>query len=361
MKRKSSSNAARNKQIARRLGALFGALIVIAAIASISRFIPPVLPGPPTPAPTPTLPTGSIVDVDLIVLPDDGQSVVADRVAQAKNRVMMKMYLLTDAQMFEALRQAKANGADVRVMIEQRPFGGSASARAAYDKLKAAGINIKYANPAFRFTHEKSFVIDDFALILTANMTRSSVTRNREFGVVHTDPTDVAEIVSAFDADWSRDTFKPNSPNLVWSPVNARERIDSLIRSAKHTLDVYAPASQDDEQIRLLTEAAKRGVHVRFLTSPSRSEDEEESSANQLDELQRGGVDVRTIQSPYIHAKVFVADASTSDARTFVGSVNISTTSLDFNRELGLIFNDPDAIQRLQRTFQADWDRATER
>lgn len=345
-----------SRRTAKNIGYFLGGLFVLLAVWLGAQVLTPVV----TPAPSPTLPgnpAGGAQNVELIVLPNDGEAVIADRVAQAKQRVWMKMYLLTDTRLIDALKQAKANGADVRAMIEEDPYGGGTAAKTAHERLKRAGIETKYASPAFRFTHEKSFVIDDEALILTANQTRSSVTRNREFGVVIDDASEVAEIMAAFDADWNRAAFTPHSRDLVWSPTNSRDRLIAFIQSASKTLDVYAASTQDDGVIQALADTARRGVTVRVLTSPARGEDAEDASDADLDNLDRGGAIVRQLKSPYVHAKVLVADG----VRAFVGSQNISATSLDFNRELGLIFVDPDAVARVRATFQQDWDKATER
>jgi phosphatidylserine/phosphatidylglycerophosphate/cardiolipin synthase-like enzyme len=38
-----------------------------------------------------------------------------------------------------------------------------------------------------------------------------------------------------------------------------------------------------------------------------------------------------------------------------VGSENISTSSLDNNRELGVLVNDQNSLSRLTSTFEQDW------
>jgi phosphatidylserine/phosphatidylglycerophosphate/cardiolipin synthase-like enzyme len=54
----------------------------------------------------------------------------------------------------------------------------------------------------------------------------------------------------------------------------------------------------------------------------------------------------------YIHAKALVAD--TKDA--YVGSTNISSASMNFNRELGLLFTDQtDVIAPVVATFERDF------
>jgi phosphatidylserine/phosphatidylglycerophosphate/cardiolipin synthase-like enzyme len=320
---------------------------------------PPALPpiGVPIGSTPQTPAIAGAQDVQLIVLPDDGETVIVDRIAEARERVYMKIYLLADLKVFDSLKRAKANGADVRVMIEEDPLGGSDAARAAFGRLKRMDIDVKYASPAFRFTHEKSYVIDDSVIIMTANATRTSVTRNREFGIVRDDAGDVNEVIKAFNDDWSRAVFRPKSSTLVWSPVNSRDRITALIRSATRTLDVYAASTRDNGILEEMAEAEKRGVKVRVLISPPRGEDAENESEEDLDYLQRNGIELRMLKTPYIHAKVFVADESLA----FVGSVNITTTSLELNRELGILVSDASALRRLMRTFKDDWSKAAER
>jgi cardiolipin synthase len=71
--------------------------------------------------------------------------------------------------------------------------------------------------------------------------------------------------------------------------------------------------------------------------------------------LGHSGVQVKQLSDLYVHAKDIVAD----ERLAFVGSENISTESLDHNREVGLLIGDPQAIQELEDTFNRDWTAAT--
>lgn len=197
------------------------------------------------PAPPPATPSTSLAgaqQVKLIVLPDDGESVIADRLALARARAYVKIYLLTDTRIIDSLKRAKANGADVKVMIEEDPFGGSTAARTAFERLKRAGINVKYGSPAFRFTHEKSYVIDDSVIIMTANATRTSVTRNREFGIIRNDAGDVNEVVKAFNDDWNRAIFALPATRWCGAPsTRASASLRSLVRQQKRWMSMPPP------------------------------------------------------------------------------------------------------------------------
>jgi phosphatidylserine/phosphatidylglycerophosphate/cardiolipin synthase-like enzyme len=76
--------------------------------------------------------------------------------------------------------------------------------------------------------------------------------------------------------------------------------------------------------------------------------------AAEVKELTASGVDIRLSSSLYIHAKLIVADGE----RAFIGSQNLSATSLDQNRELGIIVDDPVNLARLTRTFAIDFGAA---
>ena len=57
----------------------------------------------------------------------------------------------------------------------------------------------------------------------------------------------------------------------------------------------------------------------------------------------------------YIRGKVIEADYGTSHARVFIGSENFSSTSLNRNRELGLITGSQAVMSSIASTFAADY------
>jgi hypothetical protein len=57
------------------------------------------------------------------------------------------------------------------------------------------------------------------------------------------------------------------------------------------------------------------------------------------------------MRRPFVHAKAIVADGR----RLFVGSENLSSASLDRNREIGILMNDSGLAGQVERTFASDW------
>ena len=66
--------------------------------------------------------------------------------------------------------------------------------------------------------------------------------------------------------------------------------------------------------------------------------------------LAAAGATVRAGSAPAIHGKVMVAD----DRTLYVGSVNLTATSLDDNRELGLLLAEPQTAAEVGAIVAAD-------
>ncbi len=289
----------------------------------------------------------------LFIQPRDGREPILRLLERAQHSVDLTVYLLTDEETISALKRAARRGVQVRVLLEGEPYGGGASNRRAADTLRRAGVKVRFTSRAFRYTHQKSLLIDDrVGVIMTMNLTYSSFTRNREYGVITYDPLAVAEMRTVFEADWEHVAPDlPARPYLVWSPINARATILALIAAARERLDLEEQDLLDREVVDALVRAARRGVQVRLIR-PTPRDSEEEEAAN-VRRLLRAGGQVRYMDSPHVHAKVIVVDGK----KALIGSMNLTTTSLDFNRELGIVVDAPSVLEPLLRQMERDWQR----
>ena len=304
--------------------------------------------------------TGSGVQgVQVFVEPDAGEHPITDAIASAKKSVWLEIYLLTDRNVIRALEEAANRGVDVRVMLEPHPVGGGGSPLRTMDQLKAAGAKVEDSDPSFALTHEKGMIIDGTAAyIMTSNFSRaalggssgSSGYSNREYDIVDTNAQDVQAVSAIFQADWDRTTAQFNDSNLVVSPVNSRNAFNALIGSAHSTLLVEAEEMNDSAIEQAVANAAQHGVKVQVIL-PSPSGSSGDSNSQGITTIKQGGVQVREDSRLYMHAKIIVVDGQ----KAFVGSENISTQSLDQNRELGIIVSDAGVLHKLDQTFQQDW------
>jgi cardiolipin synthase len=125
-----------------------------------------------------------------------------------------------------------------------------------------------------------------------------------------------------------------------------------MLSSAASEIDVEMEVITDKNIISTLETKAKTAKIMMIIP------DFQKVSANQpfARQLEDSGIDVRTISSPYIHAKLIVTD----DNKAYVGSINFTTQSMDENRELGIIISEAGVVQNLTESFDADWAKAVD-
>jgi cardiolipin synthase len=290
--------------------------------------------------------------VGLFVLPDDGHDPILTELAAARHSVTLQIYLLTDEKIFAALEEAADRGVRVRVLLEEDPFGGPGTEDEIFDRLARGGIDVRWSDPDFRFSHVKTFVIDEHvAIVMNQNLTTSAFTQNREFFAITTQASAVAQAAAIFEADWEQSGGVIDGP-LVVSPTNSRAVLLDLIDGASETLDLYAEVVRDGEVVAALSAAEDRGVAVRLIVSPDSEEDDQGRFERDL--LREAGAEVRLAKGLYIHAKMILADRS----KLFIGSQNLTATSLDDNREIGILIADASAIARASAVFASDFGAA---
>lgn len=88
-------------------------------------------------------------DVQLFVEPGADAKPVTSAIAAAVHSVWVEVYLLTDARVIAALEDATRRGVDVRVMLEEHPYGFDVvSPQRTLQTLTTAGIQAKFASSA---------------------------------------------------------------------------------------------------------------------------------------------------------------------------------------------------------------------
>ena len=309
-------------------------------------------------APTPCVAqTCAAGPVQVFVEPDAGERPILRAIASAQRTLWVEVYILSDRNVVQALETAAQRGVDVRVLLEPHPYGGGeVSAQKDIETLNAAGVHAKASDPAYYYTHAKVMLVDGAtAYILTSNLSKSGLGgttsgANREYGVLDTDPGDAAELQSILQADWDHTLPALTRQRLVISPVNSRADLFALISSARRSIQIEDEEFYDLPSEQALIAAARRGVQVN-LVLPAGATGEFADIAR----LTQGGVRVRLLSAPYPHAKVVLVDGVVA----FVGSQNFSSTSLDQNREVGIVIADSTALNTLNQVVVQDWTLAT--
>jgi len=302
----------------------------------------PSLPG----APSASAPSSGAGPIALIVEPEAGRQAVLDLVASARASLWMEMYLLTDASAIAAVAGRAAAGCDVRVILEPAPYQQDGANQSAYDQLAAAGVDVRWSLARFTYTHAKAFTIDHRRLaILTMNLTGAGLSGNREYAALDDDPTDVAAAEAIFTADALGAATGTPPGRLVSSPESSRPALLALIGGARASLALETEELTDPAVVSALLDARARGLAVTLVWPGPAT-----GAGAPFTKLAGAGATVRAAGAPAIHGKVVVAD----DRTLYLGSVNLTPTSLDDNRELGLLLAQPPTAAEVSQIVAAD-------
>ena len=291
--------------------------------------------------------TGSAVSV--LTEPQAGSAPFIRLIDGARRSIELTMYELFDREVEQALAGAAHRGVDVRVLLNGGYYSRHETTNAtAYRYLASRGVHVRYSPTYFALTHQKTLTVDGReSAIMTLNFD-GLYPSTRDYAVLDSQPTDVAAIVAAFDADNAgrRVTASAGTGDLVWSP-GAATTVISLIGAATHSIDLENEEMAYPPARTALCGAARRGVTVRVVMTYA------SEWRGDFTQLRRCGVTVHLYhgQRYYIHAKLLIVD----DGRALVSSQNLSTGSLQHNRELGITLRARPLVSQLAADFSADY------
>ena len=304
-------------------------------------------------------------ELELFVLPEAKDQFLLTALKRAKKVIRLQMYLLTHHGVMDALMAAKKRGVDVQVLLDPRSYNpGNPSQplptnKRAASYLKKGGVIVHWTSEDYNFTHAKAVTIDDaVTYVSTANFTKSGLGIGgkysaREYVIADRSPSDVAEFVAMFKADWSHEPYVPQDPDLIVSPNNARQRIFDLVKSAKREVRLAVEVAADPAFSDLVAAKVKEGVRVKALLG---DHNKIRSNLETAKKWREHGAEVRFQAQPFLHAKAIVVDGQTM----YVGSVNLTSNSMDNNRELGLQITTPAVVKGVLQTMEGDWVRASD-
>jgi len=303
--------------------------------------------------------------LELLVTPSPDHAAFVKAIEGAHASVDMAMFHLTDPQAIEALVKAAKRHVAVRVILDGASLKDPKLARV-QTHLHDAGVDVRPSSAAFSITHEKAMVVDRATAFITAINLTKPVATTRDFGIVTRHKPIVDEVERVFEADLDNatkgtgDTPELHEPALVWSPVDSREKLKSLIERATKTLDVTVENLGDPVIAEALIAAVKHKVSVRLIVPACDKNEDPHHNFPPAAKLAKAGVAVRAMMAPesatqpYMHSKMILADG----AIAYVGSVNFSTNSTTKARELGVIFANKAAAKTIASTFDEDWGHA---
>ena len=292
----------------------------------------------------------------LSIEPQAGPAPIIQVIHSSRRELDVGVYYLSDRKILRALAAAHRRGVDVRVIIEGKPYGMKPwQVRREERIIAATGARWKVAPPRFTshgndysFYHGKYCANGHEVEIGTANLDWSAFHRNREYVYVTRNTTVVQAVNAVFNADWHNRRAPAFAHRvLVLSPGTSAAQLLQVINQPgpidveSEELGPYAP---------MLDALAAKGRDLRMILPASINSEDRRDVAF----LREHGCQVRLLSKKplYMHAKMIAGKAL-----AFIGSENFTQTSLEDNREMGLLLNGSD-IGKLQAQFDRDWNRA---
>ena len=309
----------------------------------------------------------------LIVIPSDetygpARNLFTNILDGAENKIDLSMYQLKDQGMIDALMRAAKRGIKIRIVTEKNPYQHSYNQDknnlGGTQQLMQVGVPIQGLAPRFlennpkAQAHHKILIVDDtYAIVMSCNWDTPTLANTRDFAMIISkdkNPKDFQEINHIFESDWHNEPADYKSESLIIGPDHQREKFINLFSKAKHTIEIYQQSYNDEKIAKALEEISRKGIKIKLLMMPFPFGGKEDGNSSFQNRLIEAGGEVRLVTTRYIHAKVVIIDGKMA----YIGSCNFYPTSLDFNRELGVITQDSSALKRLKNVFEQDWENA---
>lgn len=194
------------------------------------------------------------------------------------------------------------------------------------------------------YVHAKITLNEDSFRVQTANLTKSSFESNREHFFYSDDSDFHDSLEKLFDADWVWDDLSTLNlhPNLVVCPLNCRDVIKTLLESAEKSIVIQTQYIVDDEILDILR---KKSEQIDMAIIVADTDDNYDLVSYFWPWI------ARTLQSRYNHTKMILVD----EKYLLLGSMNLSSNSLDKNREIWIILMDTGHISAFEKWFKQDW------
>lgn len=263
-----------------------------------------------------------------------------------KQNLDIRTYEFTHKDFKNALKNLAEKGVNIRIIVEDKKFQQFQNTLKVLSQYFSWYKNIQLKSDkqmGTEYVHAKVNLIDSGYIIQTANLTNTSFASNREHFFQSNDTGIRKSLHTIFEKDWRGDaiTMKDIHPNLVVCNINCRGVIEQLLKSAKESIIIQTQYITDDA-LRTILKSKKILPEFKLLVA--------ETDDN--DELIRyfGNMQARKFGKQYNHTKMILIDHKI----LLLGSMNLSATSLDKNREIWIILIDTWIIKTFSDQFIQD-------
>ena len=274
---------------------------------------------------------------------------IVSEIDAAQNNIYVEVYIFTEKDMRDAIIRAHNRWVEVKILLENNPYQAPYLNDKHYNSFVDAGIDVRWSDPLnYSLNHAKLLMIDEFAYISTWNFSYSLFTKNRDLLVKIGDVWFVQKLRELFLLDYERIAGWVIDSRLVLSPSQSRFKLVSLIESAATNLDIYFPYLADDALEELIIKKSKEWVQVRLVVEKLYFNENPEV----ILKLTNAWIMVQAMKWPKLHAKSILSDWKL----LYIWSINFSRYSLDENREIWILLQNKEIIEKFTHIFSSDFD-----
>ena len=162
-----------------------------------------------------------------------------------------------------------------------------------------------------------------------------------------------ANIEKLFQKDWNWEHISKKNihPNILFCPIDCREKIEFLLKNTKKSLFWFQQYITDENIKKIITKKITDNVKVQ-LKLPNKDWNKIlQKELGNLSTTKKPGLlseAVLLFENPYIHSKTFLID----DKYLILGSMNMSSNSLNNNREIWIVIMDKKIIEQWKKEFE---------
>jgi cardiolipin synthase A/B len=317
-------------------------------------------------------------------------------IRKAKDHINVESYIIEDdevgRQFADLLLEQQGKGVQVNLIYDS--FGGFATPKAYFDRLREGGVRVLEFNPAMtkpwtlnNRDHRKLLVVDGHTAFLgginisSVYSSGSSVRRNegpadptigwRDTDVQIEGPV-VAEFQKLFMQTWDKQDGKPLAQKNYFPVLAPKGKdivraigstpddpfsliyltlISAITNAEKQVYITNAYFVPDPQLLKALLDAAGRGVDVRLiLPSQSDSKSAFHAGRSHYSKLLVGGVKIYERRGALLHVKAAIVDGVWS----CVGSSNLDWRSALDNDEVNAVILGREFAQQMQAAYAGD-------
>jgi len=349
-------------------------------------------------------------DVTCFVSPDCSLDPLLARI-RAASTIRANIYLFESSAIEDAIIELLDRGGVARILVERDPVGGmSHSELLILKNIIDHGGEVRFTNdPLYNLNHAKYALFDDDTILITSENWNNDgfpppeTGGNRGWGIVIENGEIFDDLYEVFEYDWQHglDLYIQNiyevpeaasdhglswygngfdplslsgnfSVQLIIAPDNSLhyETIIGLINSANKSIyieEAYIRRDWGDHTNPYLDatiDAARRGVEVKILLDSmwynldgNADNDDLCRYVNEISKNEDLNLEARLVRRDgitKIHNKGVIVDSE----KVLISSINWNKHSPTYNREVGVIIQNPEIGAYYSEVFMKDWEKS---